>query len=91
VADEFVDCRRKDDHSHTHRIPVSALPHFPDWEPIPGQEAEPSEEAAAAEGETHTPANPAAADPADTTAGKDATSKTAPKTAAKTTDKGRGE
>lgn len=38
MADEFADCRRKDDHSQTHRIPVSSLPYFPDWEPIPEDE-----------------------------------------------------
>ncbi|MGI5155825.1 hypothetical protein [Microbispora sp. CA-102843] len=44
MADEFVDARRKDDHSVTQRVAVSALPYFPDWEPIPtGDEKDPAQ------------------------------------------------
>ena len=47
MADEIVLCRRKDDHSQTHPIALSALRYFPDWEPIPeeGQEPGPAEAA----------------------------------------------
>jgi len=37
MADETVLCRRKDNHSLTHVIPVAALGYFPDWEPIPDE------------------------------------------------------
>jgi len=40
MADEIVLCRRMDDHTQTHRIAVSALPYFPDWEPVPDKPAE---------------------------------------------------
>lgn len=56
MADETVLCRRKDDHSITHVIPVAALGYFPDWEPIPEPEPAPRAAGEAAEGgEAETP------------------------------------
>ncbi|MFC5744830.1 hypothetical protein [Actinomadura rugatobispora] len=38
MAVGFVRCRRKDDHSVVTDIAETALPHWPDWEPIPAKE-----------------------------------------------------
>jgi len=56
MAIEFVKCRRKDDHTVTHDIARQALRRWPDWEPIPDDEAEhaaqPAESPAAKDTET---------------------------------------
>lgn len=38
MSEEFVDCRRKDDHTITLPIAKLALPYHPDWEPIPADD-----------------------------------------------------
>ncbi len=61
MADETVLCRRKDNHGITHVIPVAALGYFPDWEPVPDEQA-----AGPGKAEGGSPAEPDAAPKADT-------------------------
>lgn len=56
----MVPSRRKDDHTVTRDIAATALPHFPDWEPIPQGDNTPDDAPADPPGED-APDDPATA------------------------------
>ncbi|MEU8199291.1 hypothetical protein AB0C10_36450 [Microbispora amethystogenes] len=93
MADEFVNCRLVDDHSVTQRVAVSALPYFPDWEPIPGEEEQPHPTVDPAAAENPAPDASETSEDEGSKSGGSRSKTTASKSASKTTDssKGRGE